>query len=141
MSSHRLPIFFARLALPLCALLAGCVGPGYYFQAIGGQMGVMHHTRAIDALLQDPATDPALKHRLAYVLQARAYASDELGLPDNRSYRRYADLPRPHVTWSVYATPELSLQPLRWCFPVAGCVAYRGYFSLQLTGIVLCLLQ
>ena len=131
MQSRRLPIFFARLALPLCALLAGCAGPGYYLQAIEGQLGVMHHTRAIDAILHDPATDPALKKRLAYVLKARAFASRELALPDNRSYRRYADLQRPYVTWSVYATPELSLQPLRWCFPVAGCVAYRGYFSEQ----------
>lgn len=131
MQSRRLPIFFARLVLPLCALLAGCAGPGYYLQAIEGQLGVMHRTRAINTILDDPASDPALKKRLAYVLKARAFASRELALPDNRSYRRYADVQRPYVTWSVYATPELSLQPLRWCFPVAGCVAYRGYFSEQ----------
>ena len=131
MQSRRLHFFFSRLALPLCALLAGCAGPGYYLQAINGQLGVMQRTRPIDAILHDPASDPALKKRLAYVLKARAFASRELALPENRSYRRYADLQRPYVTWSVYATPELSLQPLRWCFPVAGCVAYRGYFSEQ----------
>lgn len=129
MQSRPLRIFLSRLAPPLCALLSACAGPGYYYQAIEGQLGVMQRTRAIDAILDDPASDPALKQRLAYVLRARAFASRELALPDNRSYRGYADLPRPYVTWSVYATPELSLKPLRWCFPVAGCVAYRGYFS------------
>ncbi len=131
MQSHSLRLFFARLALALSALLSACAGPGYYYQAIEGQLGVMHRTRAIDAILDDPASDPALKQRLAYVLKARAFASRALALPDNDSYRGYADLPRPYVTWSVYATPELSLKPLRWCFPVAGCVAYRGYFSEQ----------
>jgi predicted aminopeptidase len=129
MPSHR-PLFFRlRSALPLCALLAGCAGPGYYLQAIQGQFMVMHRTRSIDAILRDPASDPALNRRLTYALTARAYASHELALPDNRSYRRYADLQRPYVTWTVHATPELSLKPLHWCFPVAGCVDYRGYFS------------
>ena len=30
--------------------------------------------------------------------------------------------------WNVFATPELSLTPRQWCFPIAGCVNYRGYF-------------
>ena len=50
-------------------------------------------------------------------------------MPDSGSYERYADLGRPYALWNVVATPEFSLQPLRWCFPVAGCVTYRGYFS------------
>jgi predicted aminopeptidase len=33
------------------------------------------------------------------------------------------------VVWNVVATPELSLKPLQWCFPVAGCVNYRGYYG------------
>ena len=52
-----------------------------------------------------------------------------LGLPENASYRRYADLGRPYVVWNVVAAPELSLAPRRWCFPFAGCFSYRGYFS------------
>lgn len=128
MPSPRPRLCIAAIAL---TLLAGCAGPGYYVQAIEGQLGVMRHTRTIDAILQDPATDAALKKRLAYVLKARTFASRELALPDNPSYRRYADLQGPYVTWSVIATPELSLQPVRWCFLVAGCVPYRGYFSQQ----------
>ncbi len=35
---------------------------------------------------------------------------------------------RPSV-WNVVATPELSLKLKTWCFPVMGCVGYRGYFD------------
>ncbi len=73
--------------------------------------------------------DPALKHKLERVVAIRNYASRELALPDNLSYRRYADLDRRFVLWNVFAAPELSLKPLQWCFPIAGCVNYRGYFS------------
>ena len=69
------------------------------------------------------------KRRLVRAQEIRAFASRELGLPDNRSYTSYADLERPYAVWNVFATPELSLKPRQWCFPVAGCVAYRGYFA------------
>src|SRR6185295_4027488 len=74
-------------------------------------------------------SDAALKGRLMRAQEIRAFASRELGLPDNRSYTSYADLERPYAVWNVFATPELSLTPRQWCFPVAGCVAYRGYFA------------
>src|ERR1700733_12376843 len=65
-----------------------------------------------------------------YVMQAaREFRSQQLGLPDNKSYRSYADIGRQFVVWNVVATPEFSVTPKRWCFPIAGCVAYRGYFS------------
>jgi predicted aminopeptidase len=79
-------------------------------------------------VINDPATRPELRARLTEVHAAREFASRELGLPDNDSYRSYADVGRPFVVWNVVAAPEFSLQPERWCFPVAGCVAYRGYF-------------
>jgi predicted aminopeptidase len=53
----------------------------------------------------------------------------ELKLPDNPSYRRYADLRRNAAVWNVVAAPELSLTLKTWCFPVTGCVGYRGYFD------------
>ncbi|MGH8355050.1 MAG: aminopeptidase, partial [Pseudomonas sp.] len=59
-----------------------------------------------------------------------AFASTGLGLPDNRSYRLYADIGRPYVLWNLFAAPEFSLAPETHCFPIAGCVAYRGYYRL-----------
>jgi predicted aminopeptidase len=65
------------------------------------------------------------------VREIRRFAVTELGLPDNGSYRSYAQLDRPFVLWNVVAAPELSLKPRQWCFPIAGCVDYRGYYSQQ----------
>ena len=76
-----------------------------------------------------PATDAGLKQRLEVGARgAREFASRELGLPNNKSYTSYADLKREFVVWSVVATPEFSVEPREWCFPIVGCVAYRGYF-------------
>jgi predicted aminopeptidase len=118
-------LFIPALVLPVL----GCANFGYYTQAVGGQLQVIRKTRPIEKVLADPAADTALKGKLAQVLLVRDYASRELGLPDNKSYRSYADINRPYVLWNVFATPELSLKPKEWCFPVAGCSAYRGYFS------------
>jgi len=111
----------------VCALLGGC-GTTYVLQAASGEWHVLHARVPIDTLLADPHASPELRAQLTQARAARAFASQQLGLPDNASYRSYADIGRPYVVWNVVATPEFALQPLHWCFPVAGCVAYRGYF-------------
>jgi len=124
---------FGRLArLPLIAmviLLSACTTVGYYAQSIGGQLNLVLKARRIPVVLQDPATSQSLKDKLGTVLEIRGFASRELGLPENKSYTRYVDVRRPYLVWNVFAAPELSLDPVTWCFPVVGCVAYRGYFS------------
>ena len=100
-------------------------------QAAGGQLDVLARSRPIDAAAKDPATPPATRERLELVGKAREFAVRDLGLPEGKSYRRYADLGRPYAIWSVVATPEFSIAPRRWCFPVAGCVAYLGFFDSQ----------
>ena len=115
--------------LLLGLLLNGCASLDYYAQLGRGQLALLAAREPVEALLASPATDPELKRRLALAQQARDFASSRLGLPDNRSYRLYADLQRPYVVWNVFATPELSLAPLTHCFPIAGCVAYRGYYQ------------
>jgi predicted aminopeptidase len=118
-------------ALAACATLAGCSTLGYYTQAAQGQLELLSDSKPIDDWLADPATSPGLRHRLETARQIRRFAVGELGLPDNDSYKNYAALGRPYVLWNVVATPELSLRPLQWCFPVAGCVNYRGYYDKQ----------
>ena len=112
---------------------AGC-GTMYIAQAARGQWEVLHDRRPIDVVMSDERTPAALRARLAAVSDARDFASQELGLPDNKSYRSYADLKRTYVVWNVVAAPEFSVEPLQWCFPIAGCVAYRGYFAEQQRG-------
>lgn len=119
-----------RLGLTACLLLGGCSTLDYYSQAGRGHLQLMQQREPIEQLLEDPSTDARLRQRLTLALQARQFASSDLYLPDNQSYRVYADIRRPVVLWNLYVTPELSLAPQLECFPIAGCVAYRGYFDL-----------
>jgi predicted aminopeptidase len=109
--------------------LVGCSSISYYAQAVGGHIEVMQAARPIDDLLDDPGTEPALKKKLGEVKLIREFAVSELGLPDNGSYRSYADVGRPFVVWNVFAVPEFSLEPHKWCEPMVGCAGYRGFFS------------
>ncbi|MGH8616491.1 MAG: aminopeptidase [Burkholderiales bacterium] len=113
----------------LCALLAGCADLGYYAQSVGGQLSLLSARQPIPEVIADPATDPQLAAKLTLALEIRDYASRVLRLPDNGSYRSYADLRRSFVVWNVWAASEFSVTPRQWCFLVAGCVTYRGYFA------------
>jgi predicted aminopeptidase len=107
--------------------LSGC-GIGYLLQAGHGQWQVLHARQPLNEVIESESTDAALKARLEMVREARDFASRELGLPDNRSYRTYSAIGRPYVVWNVVAAPEFSVAPKRWWFPITGSVAYRGYF-------------
>jgi predicted aminopeptidase len=109
--------------------LSGCADVGYYWQSVSGHLRVMQAARPVDDWLTETQTPPPLKTRLALSQHIRRFAVAELKLPDNASYRRYANLERTAVVWNVVAAPALSLTLKTWCFPVAGCVGYRGYFS------------
>jgi predicted aminopeptidase len=100
--------------------------PGYYWQSVRGHMALMYAARPIDSWLADPTTPQALKDRLALAQRMRRFAVDELAEPDNASYTRYADLKRRAAVWNVVAASEFSLTLQTWCYPVLGCVGYRG---------------
>ncbi|WP_339525158.1 aminopeptidase [Pseudomonas sp. EA_35y_Pfl2_R111] len=121
--------FWRSVPLAATLLLGGCSTLDYYSHLAGGHLHLLQAREPIAELLQNPATDPELKQRLALAQQARDFASAQLGLPNNSSYRLYADIQRPFVVWNVFATPEFSLAPELHCFPIAGCVAYRGFYS------------
>lgn len=110
-------------------LPSACTSLNYYAQAVRGQSELVFHRRSITAVVADPSTDPVLAARLLQARQARRFATRRLGLPDNRSYTRYVQLHRSNVVWNVFAAPRFSVDPILHCFPIAGCVAYRGYFS------------
>jgi len=83
----------------------------------------------IAELLSSESTDPELRKKLQTLVDARQYAVEKLELPDNESYNTYAATGRAYVTWNVVAAEEFSLRAKTWCFPVAGCVNYKGYFA------------
>ena len=113
----------------MVVLLSGCSSISYYGQLASGQWQLLRAREPVAQVIADPARPPQLREHLAQSQKARTFASEHLHLPDNQSYRLYADIGRPYVVWNVFATTEFSLSPETHCFPIAGCVAYRGYYN------------
>lgn len=112
-------------------LLGGCAQWGYYHQSISGHLALVRAAKPVTEVLAQPDLDPTLRQQLTLSQSMRDYAISELHLPDNSSYRRYADLHRGAAVWNVVATPPLSLQLTTWCYPIMGCAGYRGYFKRE----------
>jgi len=122
----RFPITFV-----LTSLLMACSGPGYYLQAGAGQWKLLHSRQDIQTLLDSPSTSPELVVHLQAASQIKKFAESVLDLPGDKSYTSYVEVDGSALVWNVVATPEFSLRAKNWCFPVAGCVPYRGYFKQQ----------
>jgi len=116
------------VAALVCAV-SGCTSAGYLAQSVSGHVDLLRRARPVDEWLTDAAATGELRRKLELSKRMREFAVRELHLPDNRSYRSYADLGRAAAVWNVVAAPELSLSLKTWCFPVVGCVGYRGYFD------------
>lgn len=124
-----MPFVRCLLVLILLPLINGCSSTRYYSQLASGQWQLLKAREPVADIIADPQRPAALRQQLAKAQAARTFASQHLHLPDNASYRLYADLKRPYVVWNVFATPEFSLNPVTHCFAIAGCVAYRGYYT------------
>lgn len=121
------------LALLACLALAGCAHTEgalcYYWQSVQGHARLLQAARPLDEWIANESTPAPLRARLQLAQRARHFAVQELGLPDNASYRSYADLGRSAAVWNVVAAPPYALELHRWCFPFTGCIGYRGYFQ------------
>jgi predicted aminopeptidase len=117
-------LFFAAATLQ-------CQSISYYDQAINGHTEILRSREPISDLIDDPDTPAILRKKLIFIQTVRDFSEKQLHLPVNDHYLSYVELNRPYVVWNVFAAPEFSLTPKTWCFPIAGCVAYRGYFSEQ----------
>jgi len=124
------PKQFAAPMLLVCSLLlTSCTTLSYYSQSVSGHLEIWWGKQDIEKLLSDNDTSPELKNNLQEILRYRQFASDQLGLPDNDSYKSYYDLKRDSVVWNVFAAAEFSTKPKRWCYLIVGCVSYRGYYD------------
>jgi predicted aminopeptidase len=121
-----LDIIFLLLCASICFQ---CRSLPYYEQAIDGQMQILQKQQPISDLIENPETPAQLREKLLLIQSARTFAEKELLLPVNDHYLNYVELNRPYVVWNVFAAPEFSLTPETWCFPIVGCVTYRGYFK------------
>ena len=121
------PVVFWGLVLSIA--LTGCQTVRYYNQAISGQHRILQSRQPISKIAADPNSSEILRQRLTFIMNARAFAEDELHLPVANNDLTYVDLKRPYVAWNVVATPEFSMVPKTWCYLFVGCAAYRGYFA------------
>ncbi len=128
MKMTSLKVLRVTVMLLSATQVAGC-GIGYYWQAAAGHLKLMRERRPLPEVIADPATGPEIRRKLEIAREVVGYAHRVLLLPDNGSYRSYVEIDREYVVWNVFAAPEFSFEPRTWCFPVAGCVSYRGYFD------------
>jgi predicted aminopeptidase len=119
----------AALLVLLSVALVSCETVGYYSQAARGQLTIVFGREDIQRLIERQDLSDELADKFARVMDIREFAESELGLPVGGNYSSYVDIEREHVVWNVFAAPEFSVEPVNWCYPIAGCVAYRGYFS------------
>jgi len=124
-------MLYRFISLGFVLMLFGCAQINYYAQAVHGGFTLIADAKPIDDWLSDPNTNIRLKNKLEKAKQIRDFATHELSLPDNHTYKSYTDLKRPYALWNIVATPALSMKPMQWCFPIAGCVNYRGYYNKE----------
>lgn len=124
---RAIAVFLSGLFISL--VLASCETASYYGQAAAGQLYILNHRVSIEALLADEETTAELREKLQTILSIRTFAEQALFLPLKKNYSSYVDIHRAYVVWNVFANPEFSMEPISWCYPIAGCVSYRGYFS------------
>jgi predicted aminopeptidase len=118
------------IALGALCVTSGCSSVDYLSQSASGHIRLLAAARPVKDAIDDPSTPEALRKRLELTQRMRDFAVTQLKEPDNGSYRAYADLKRSAAVWNVVAAPELSLKLQTWCFPIVGCVGYRGYYDL-----------
>jgi len=132
MLSHLPRVLQRALVIAASLLASACADLRYFAHVSEGQLALADARKPLDEVIAAPTTDPKLAARLRLAREARHYASQHLGLPDNTSYATYVELHRPYVVWNVFAAGRYSVDPVLHCFPIAGCVPYRGYFDEKL---------
>ena len=110
----------------LCLALTGCTYTDYYYQAALGQFRLIAAQEPIEQLIQNGPS--ALQSQLLEVQKILDFAEGHMELPLGGKYQTYVKLERDYVLWNVVGAEEFSVEARHWCFPIAGCVTYRGYF-------------
>jgi predicted aminopeptidase len=114
--------------LGLVSLLEGC-SVGYLFHVGKGQLRIVCGSKSTEATLRDPEIPESDKEKILLVMEAKAFGEAELGLASSKNYTRYYLVKHPPVAYNLTASPRLSLEAYRWCFPIAGCLPYKGFFT------------
>ncbi len=119
------------LALAALSLAASCVAcsPVYVVKAGIAEMQILRARQPIHRVVNDPATSADTRAKLSWVLEARRFAAEDLGIDVGESYTMFTQLERDTLALVVSAAPKDQLGAVTWWFPIVGRVPYRGFFS------------
>ena len=124
--------FIKLIFFLICStVLISCEAIGYYSQAAQGQLSIFLGRQNIEELISSDSFPDDLKHKFKEIEKIKNFARLNLKLPVGDNYSSYVDVNRDYLVWNVFAAPEFSTKPSTWCYPFAGCVSYRGYFSRE----------
>ena len=85
--------------------------------------------QSIDRMIHDKKTDIQLKEFFDLVKEVRAFAIDSVGLKKNRNYSTYVNINKNYLVDVVSASEKVSFDQYKWCFPIVGCVPYKGFYE------------
>lgn len=121
------------LAVVALAAVAGCMAcsPVYVVKAGIAEARILRARQPIHRVLADSTVDEDTRNKLAYVVEARRFAAEELGIDVGDSYTMFTQLDRDTLAHVVTAAYPDRLVPKTWWFPIVGHVPYKGHFALQ----------
>jgi predicted aminopeptidase len=121
----------AVLALVALSLVASCwaCSPVYVVKAGLAEARILRARRPIPEVLTDSTTDADTRGKLTFVLEARRFAADDLGIDVGQAYSMYTKLDRDTLSMVLSAARKDALVSKTWWFPVVGSVPYKGYFD------------
>jgi predicted aminopeptidase len=120
--------FLLALALGVGALAWAC-SPVYVIKAGIAEAKFLRARRPIPEVVADPATDADTRAKLAWVLEARRFAVERMGIDAGEAYTMYTRLERDTLALVLSAAERDRLVPKTWWFPVVGRVPYKGFFD------------
>ncbi len=128
--SRRRVLRGGLLAAALAAgTLAWACSPVYVIKAGIAEAKILRARRPIPEVLADPATDADTRAKLAWVLEARSFAVERMGIDAGDAYTMYTRLDRDTLALVLSAAERDRLAPKTWWFPVVGRVPYKGFFD------------
>ena len=103
----------------------------YLVRAAWEESRILWRRREIATIVADTAVPAATRSKLRLVLDARAFASNALGLKVGRSFTTFSPLDRDTLVLVLSSAYRDRLEHYRWWFPIVGSVPYKGYFDFD----------
>jgi predicted aminopeptidase len=111
-------------------LFLSLVPMGRYLARAGWEEGkILWRRREIEEMISDSSVAPAVRSKLALVLDARAFAAADLRLDAGESFTTFSQLDSDTLVLVLSAAYRDKLAHHRWWFPIVGHVPYKGFFD------------